>query len=72
MGIPSPVITWFKNDRKVPKARIKEIKAFSLLTIESVEPQDQGQYWCEANSNEGWNRSAVANLTGRYALPIHR
>ncbi|KAJ7378970.1 hypothetical protein OS493_018764 [Desmophyllum pertusum] len=63
LGIPKPVITWFKDGRRVPKDEIKGIKAFSLLTFESVERQDQGRYWCEANNNEGWNRSNVANLT---------
>ncbi|KAJ7382311.1 hypothetical protein OS493_035748, partial [Desmophyllum pertusum] len=63
LGIPKPVITWFKDGRRVPKDEIKGIKAFSLLTFESVERQDQGIYWCVANNNEGWNRSNVANLT---------
>ncbi|KAL9955846.1 hypothetical protein ACROYT_G037233 [Oculina patagonica] len=64
LGIPRPVISWLKDGRRIAKYRIKEIKTFSVLTIESVEAQDQGKYWCEANSDEGWNRSAVANLTG--------
>ncbi|KAL9955849.1 hypothetical protein ACROYT_G037236 [Oculina patagonica] len=63
LGIPRPVITWFKDGRKIPKDIIKHLNTFSLLTIESVEPQDQGKYWCEANSDEGWNRSTMANLT---------
>jgi len=63
-GIPRPVVTWFKDNRTVPKDRIKESKAMSVLTIDSVQQQDQGRYWCEANSDEGWNRSTVANLTG--------
>ncbi|XP_078348217.1 myoblast growth factor receptor egl-15-like isoform X2 [Oculina patagonica] len=64
LGIPRPVITWLKDGRRIPKDSIKvENKTFSLLTIESVELKDQGEYWCEANSSEGWSRSAVANLT---------
>lgn len=64
-GIPRPVITWFKDNRTMPKDnRIQETKALSVLTVDSVEPQDQGSYWCEANSNEGWSRSSIANLTG--------
>lgn len=68
-GIPRPVITWFKNNRSVPKDnRIQETKSLSVLTVDSVEPQDQGSYWCEANSDEGWNRSTIANLTGKLIL----
>jgi len=64
-GIPRPVITWFKDNRSAPKDnRIQDTKALSVLTVDSVEPQDQGIYWCEANSDEGWNRSSIANLTG--------
>ena len=64
LGIPRPAISWFKDGHRLPKDGIKETKALSELTIESVHPRDQGQYWCEAKSGEGWNRSAVANLTG--------
>ena len=63
-GIPRPAVTWFKDNRTVAKNRIEEIKALSVLTVDFVEQQDQGRYWCEANSVEGWNRSTVANLTG--------
>lgn len=38
--------------------------ALSVLTVDSVKQQDQGRYWCEANSDEGWNRSTVVYLTG--------
>ena len=65
-GIPRPVITWFKDNQRVLKSRVKEIKAKSVLTVDSVTPQDQGRYWCEANSDEGWNRSTIANLTGKF------
>ena len=63
-GIPRPVITWFKDSQEVPKNQTKEIKAMSVLTVDSVAQHDQGSYWCEANSDEGWNRSTIANLTG--------
>ena len=63
-GIPRPVVTWIKDNRAVGNDRIKETKGLSVLTIDSVQQQDQGTYWCEANSAEGWSRSAVANLTG--------
>lgn len=68
-GTPRPVITWFKDNRRVPKDnRITEIKALSVLTVHSVVPQDQGKYWCEASSDEGWNRSSIANLTGEFTV----
>lgn len=68
IGSPRPVITWLKDNRTVPKNRIKKIEELSVLTVDSVEPQDQGRYWCEANSDEGWNRSTVANLTGEFII----
>ena len=68
LGIPRPVITWFKNNRSLARQRIKEIRALSVLTVDSVEPEDQGRYWCEANSDEGWNRSTIANLTGKFMV----
>ena len=48
--------------------RIQETNSLSVLTVNSVEPQDQGSYWCEASSDEGWNRSTIANLTGKLVL----
>ena len=64
-GIPRPAITWFKDNRSLPKDnRIQVNKALSVLTVDSVAPQDQGSYWCEANSDEGWDKSNIANLTG--------
>ena len=63
------MITWFKDNRSVPKdSRIQETKELSVLTVDSVTPQDQGRYWCEAHSYEGWNRSAIANLTGEFTV----
>ena len=70
LGIPRPVITWFKNNRSLARQRIKEIRALSVLTVDSVEPEDQGRYWCEANSDEGWNRSTIANLTGKFMVKL--
>ena len=41
-----------------------------MLLFESVRPSDQGEYWCEANSTEGWNRSISINVTGTEQLGI--
>lgn len=63
-GVPRPVITWFKNGHRVPSFSVKEFIGHSLLAFDSVQLNDQGMYWCEANSTEGWNRSTSVNLTG--------
>ena len=69
-GVPRPVITWFKNGHRVPSFSVKEFKGHSLLTFDSVHLNDQGMYWCEANSTEGWNRSSSVSLTGKWAYKV--
>ena len=72
-GIPRPVITWFKDNRTVYVSkhnRIQETNSLSVLTVDSVEPQDQGSYWCEARSDEGWSGSNIANLSGELIIII--
>lgn len=59
-GIPTPVITWYKDGLLVSKEKVKEVKGNSLLTLEYVRSHDQGEYWCEAQSAEGWNRSRTS------------
>ena len=63
-GIPRPVITWFKDGSRVTRSLVRKFKGYSMLAFDSVRLNDQGKYWCEANSTEGWNRSSTANLTG--------
>ncbi|KAL9955870.1 hypothetical protein ACROYT_G037263 [Oculina patagonica] len=62
-GVPRPVITWFKDGRRIPRSSVSGVKGSSLLAFETVRLSDQGNYWCEANSTEGWNRSSTVNLT---------
>ncbi|KAJ7373612.1 hypothetical protein OS493_011217 [Desmophyllum pertusum] len=62
-GIPRPFITWFKDGRRVPSSSVRGVKGYSMLAFDSVHLNDQGEYWCEANSTEGWNRSSTANVT---------
>ena len=62
-GIPRPVITWFKDGHRVPSLSVTEFKGYSILDFDSVRLNDQGKYWCEANSTEGWNRSSSVKLT---------
>ena len=67
-GIPPPVITWFKDGYRLQSSSVIGGKGYSILTFESVHLHDQGQYWCEANSTEGWNRSSSVNLKGTGTL----
>ncbi|XP_078348250.1 protein amalgam-like [Oculina patagonica] len=61
-GIPRPVVTWYKDGRPVSRENISRVNAISLLTLESVGPHDQGEYWCEAQNAEGWNKSSRTSL----------
>ncbi|KAL9955866.1 hypothetical protein ACROYT_G037259 [Oculina patagonica] len=61
-GIPRPVVTWYKDGLAVPRENISRVNEISLLTLESVEPRDQGDYWCEAHNAEGWNKSFRTSL----------
>jgi len=69
-GIPRPVITWFKDGHRVPSFSVKEFKGHSILAFDSIRLNDQGKYWCEANSTEGWNRSSSVSLTGTCAYKV--
>jgi len=62
-GIPRPVITWFKDGHRMPSFSVKQVRGHSILALDSVRLNDQGKYWCEANSTEGWNRSSSVSLT---------
>ena len=68
LGLPRPAITWFKDGRRVSMSSMKGVKGYSLLAFESIHLNDQGKYWCEANSPEGWNRSSTVTLTGIYRV----
>ena len=63
-GTPRPTITWFKNGHRVPRSFVKGVKGHSILTFAPVRRDDEGEYWCEAKSSAGWNRSSTATLTG--------
>ena len=48
----------------MPSFSVKQVRGHSILALDSVRLNDQGKYWCEANSTEGWNRSSSVSLTG--------
>uniref|UniRef100_A0A3P9M6E6 Ig-like domain-containing protein n=1 Tax=Oryzias latipes TaxID=8090 RepID=A0A3P9M6E6_ORYLA len=52
MGIPSPVVSWFKGDKKIPHNNKKYLHSSDgdnhLLKIFKVSPQDSGVYTCRA------------------------
>ena len=54
----------------MPSSSVRGVKGYSMLAFDSVHLNDQGEYWCEANSTEGWNRSSTANVTGTKILLI--
>ena len=61
-GIPLPVIRWYKNGHPVPRSSATEFKGHSQLEFQAVGLRDQGKYWCEANSTEGWDRTSPTTL----------
>ena len=63
VGIPNPVITWYKDGIPVPEANITEARALSTLTLELVTALHQGEYWCEARNSQGWSRSSSTILS---------
>lgn len=63
-GIPLPVIRWYKNGHPVPRSSATEFKGHSQLELQAVGLRDQGKYWCEANSTEGWDRTSPTTLKG--------
>ena len=68
-GIPRPAVTWYKDGGPVPRENISRVNEISLLTFESVGPHDQGEYWCEAQNAEGWNRSSRTSLKSEKFFP---
>lgn len=52
MGIPSPIVSWFKGDKKVPHNNKKYLHSSDgdnhFLKICKVTPQDSGVYTCRA------------------------
>ena len=62
-GIPRPVIQWYKDGFPVPREKTTGMVGISSVTIESFTTADQGKYWCEARSTEGWNRSSSTRLS---------
>ena len=62
-GIPRPVVQWYKDGFPVPRKNTAGMLGISTVTIGSFKTSDQGKYWCEAKSSEGWNRSSSTRLS---------
>ncbi|KAG1651101.1 Roundabout 2 [Nymphon striatum] len=58
-GDPEPIITWRRQDGKVPVGR--SVVADNSLRITDVTPEDEGSYVCDATNIVG-SVSATANL----------
>ena len=61
-GDPDPQILWRKEDGVLPKHRVTTHNKF--LTINQVNPQDEGIYVCEAHN-------LVGSLTLSASLSVH-
>ncbi|XP_077453958.1 myelin-associated glycoprotein isoform X2 [Stigmatopora argus] len=62
-GSPPPTLTWLKDGEVVGTVTADEL---SVLEIEDVAPQDEGQYRCMAENEYGWT-SGTLNVTVEYA-----
>ncbi len=50
-GDPAPLVVWHREDGKLPQGRTSVNRG--VLSIESVNPQDEGVYICEAQNDAG-------------------
>ncbi|XP_077576757.1 myelin-associated glycoprotein isoform X2 [Stigmatopora nigra] len=62
-GSPPPTLTWLKDGEVVGTVTADEL---SVLEIQEVTPQDEGQYRCMAENEYGWT-SGTLNVTVEYA-----
>jgi len=63
-GIPSPTISWYKDDASIdssPEYVITQINGTCCLKIRKVTPEYSGRYMCKAN-NPGGESSSSAQL----------
>ncbi|VUZ55036.1 unnamed protein product [Hymenolepis diminuta] len=72
---PPPKIKWYKDGIEIfsimPQARFSLSKDESTLTIFDVQPEDQGQYKCEAENIPGnWDLSYYLEVTSSPAILV--
>lgn len=56
-GTPPPRISWFKDGSRITSTSTEHGRRTSVMSFMPVRPENQGRYWCEANSTEGWTQS---------------
>ncbi|KAG7252907.1 LOW QUALITY PROTEIN: hypothetical protein CRUP_035060, partial [Coryphaenoides rupestris] len=64
-GVPTPLITWYKNGVQVQEGPGITLGKAGVLTIERVKKEDEGLYECMASNVVGSvNASAVVTVSG--------
>jgi hypothetical protein len=58
-GSPQPALTWFKDGEIIPGANVP------FYIIQSIEPNNRGEYYCTASNSEGSDKSSIAYVTIR-------
>ena len=63
-GTPPPRISWFKDGSRITSISTEHARRTSVMSFMPVRPENQGRYWCEAKSTEGWTQSPSVFLKG--------
>lgn len=63
-GTPPPRISWFKDGSRITSISTEHGRRTSVMSFMPVRPENQGRYWCEAKSTEGWTQSPSVFLKG--------
>uniref|UniRef100_A0A3Q2R0H2 Ig-like domain-containing protein n=1 Tax=Fundulus heteroclitus TaxID=8078 RepID=A0A3Q2R0H2_FUNHE len=70
MGIPSPIVSWFKGDKKIPQNTKKYLRhTGSSLELLNPVKADSGEYTCKASNQHG-SDSCSASLVVTGTVPV--
>ncbi|CAJ1052896.1 B-cell receptor CD22-like [Xyrichtys novacula] len=61
---PPATFTWYKRSRNVER---KYLRKGPQLVLRSIQSSDSGQYYCEAENNQGRGTSDLISIAVRYA-----
>ena len=69
-GIPTPSVTWKKNEVEIEEGRKTNIAVDNSLVLQSAEVQDSAKYTCSAQNKFGQDAvSSVVSIVGKPSFP---